>query len=410
MKLRLGIVHWAFPPVIGGVEMHLLTVCPEMVRQGAEVYVLCGSVEGSPNIEVVEGVHVERTDGMVPSIIKEAQRSGQDIYDASKKMFDKFLDSHGIDVVQAHNLHMDFYNLSRALKDACTERSVPCYLVIHNDVFIDRAEDVTWQIIEKISWDRLVPISRYIRDTMGSKMPDIPGDKWTVIMHGINIDQFTPVTKEEKEGLKKEYGFEGRKVILHPARFLPWKGILPAIKSMPRVIKEFPTVLMVMTGRAERIFDDMDELARYDSEIDKFIKDNNLSENIHIGSYTHHDIPRLTSLCDILVYTTIGNEPFGLCPVEGMACKVPVIVTRSGGLVESVVHGKTGFVIDRDEDRLPKELADRIIELLSNQSLVKEFGENGRKRVEEMFDKRQMAKDFIRLSEELIRRQKPNIV
>lgn len=407
MRLRIGVVHWAFPPVIGGVEMHLLAVCPEMQRLGAEVYVLCGSVEGSPNIEVVRGVHVERTNGMVPSVIKEAQRTGQDIYDTLKQMFDKFLDSHGIDVVQAHNLHMDFYNLSRALKDACTERGVPCYLVIHNDVFIDRSEDVMWQIIEKISWDRLVPISKYIRDTMSSKMPDIQSDKWTTFMHGIDIDQFAPITRKEKEDLKKEYGFEGRKVVLHPARFLPWKGILPAIQSMPHIIKGFPEALMVMTGRAERIFSDMDELARYDLEIDRFIRDNNLGENIYIGDYTHYDIPRLTSLCDILIYTTIGNEPFGLCPVEGMACKVPVIVTNSGGLVESVVHGKTGFVIDRDKDRLPIELADRIIELLSNQSLAKEFGENGRKRVEERFDKKRMARDFIQLSEELIRRQKP---
>jgi hypothetical protein len=35
MAPSIGIVHWAFPPVTGGAEMYLLTVCPEMVRQGA---------------------------------------------------------------------------------------------------------------------------------------------------------------------------------------------------------------------------------------------------------------------------------------------------------------------------------------------------------------------------------------
>ena len=39
MGLNIGVVHWAFPPVTGGVEMHLLTVCPEMVRQGATILV-----------------------------------------------------------------------------------------------------------------------------------------------------------------------------------------------------------------------------------------------------------------------------------------------------------------------------------------------------------------------------------
>lgn len=45
--MRIGVVHWAFPPVMGGVEMHLYTVCPEMVRQGQEVYVLVSDVEGA---------------------------------------------------------------------------------------------------------------------------------------------------------------------------------------------------------------------------------------------------------------------------------------------------------------------------------------------------------------------------
>ncbi len=377
-----------------------------MVRQGAEVHVLCGSCEGTPSIEVVEGVNVIRVDEMVPSIIE----GFENIYDTSKQMFDKFLDDQGINLVQAHNLHMDFYDLSRALKDACAERGIPCYLVLHNDVFKDRSMDIMWQIIEKISWDRLVTISKYMKNSLGSKKPNIPSDKWTVIMHGINLDLFTPRTKEEKEKLKKKYGFEGREVILNNARFLPRKGILSAIKSMPIVIKKFPRALMVLTGRKKRIFKDMDELARYDLEIDKFIQDNNLGENIHISDYTHHDIPKIVSLCDILIYTTIGNEPFGLGPVEGMACGNPVIVTRSGGMVESVVHSKTGFLINRNEDRLPVELADRILELLSNQSLAKEFGENGRKRVEEMFDKKRMAKEFIQLSEELIRSQNPNSV
>lgn len=382
--------------------MHLLTVCPEMVRQGAKVAVLCGSLDGEPSAQEVQGVKIERQEGMVPAHIEKARQAGEDIYGPSRRMFNTFLDDHAIDVVQAHNLHLDFLELSRALRDACRERGVPCALVIHNDVFIDRSEQRTRQIVRDVDWDRLVPISHTIQETMAAELPSIARDKWTVIMHGIDIETFRPASEEKRRELRHTYGFEDRPIILHPGRFLPWKGILPAVKAMPHIIEEVPDALMVMTGRGQRIYKDRGELAMYDARIDRTIRENDLEGHVHIGTYDHEDIPRLDALSDVVIYTTIGEEPFGLVPVEGMACGVPVVVTHSGGLTESVVDGETGFVISKEEERLPKELADRVVQLLSNPALAKEMGRKGRKRAEEAFDKARMARDFIRLSRSLM--------
>lgn len=403
MGLRIGVVHWAFPPVTGGVEMHLLTICPEMVRQGAEVSVLCGSVSGEPWRDEVDGVKIERRDGMVPTRIEEMEEDPDvEVYDASLDLFGTFLDEHGIDVVQGHNLHLDFPDHSRALEDACEERGVPYYLVLHNDVFIDRSEKTMERILEEIGWDKLVAISETIRDSMRERLPGIPDGRWTVIMHGIDVETLRPAGEERRRELKEAYGFEGRRVILHPGRFLPWKGILPAIRSMPRVADEIPEALMVMTGRAQRIYKDRDELAMYDAEIDRFIHEEGLEDHVEIGMYDHDDIPRLTALSDVVIYTTIGVEPFGLVPVEGMACGVPVVVTNSGGLTESVVDGETGFVIPKDEEELPGALAERLIQILSDEELAEELGRRGRERAEESFDKSRMARDFIELSEALV--------
>ena len=400
--MTIGVIHWAFPPVTGGVEMHLLTVAPEMVRQGAEVSLLCGSVAGEPSTEDVEGVTVIRRDRMVTERIAEAREGGEDVYGPSRSMFDSFLDEHRIDVVQAHNLHLDFIDVSRALSDACRQRDVPYYLVLHNDVFFDRSKERTEQILQEIEWDKLVAISRFIRESMAGELPTIPTDRWTVIMHGIDTGRFSPKEESEREVLKEEYGFHGRRVILHPARFLPWKGIVPALRAVPRVIQRVPEALMVMTGRAQRIYEDQDELALYDAEIDRTIREHELHDYVHVGVYEHEDIPRLTALSDVVIYTTVGEEPFGLVPVEGMACAVPVVVTDSGGLTESVVDGETGFVISRDEDKLPGELAERLVQLLEDRDLAEELGQSGRQRAERKFDKRRMARDFINLSQQLL--------
>lgn len=68
-----------------------------------------------------------------------------------------------------------------------------------------------------------------------------------------------------------------------------------------------------------------------------------------------------------------------------MACGVPVVVTDSGGLTESVINGETGFIISKDEERLPAELAHRLVKLLGDETLTQELGRNGRKRAEDMF-------------------------
>jgi glycosyltransferase involved in cell wall biosynthesis len=402
MGLRIGIVHWAFPPVIGGVEMHLLTIGPEMARQGADVSVLCGSHEDSPATEEIAGVSVERRDGMDLERIEEARAEGQDIYRTSQEMFANFLDEHALDVVQAHNLHYDFYPLSQALYDACRERDVPCYLVLHNDTFIDRSERVMLRILEEINWDKLVAVSAYIRDSLRDQTSGIPEDRWTVVMHGIDLEKFEPAGDERRTALKRQYGFGKRPMVLHPGRFLPWKGILPALHAMPAVVEGVPDALMVLTGRAERIYKDADELARYDAQIDDYIAEQHLGDAVHIGHYDHEDIPPLTTMSDVTIYTTIGQEPFGLVPVEGMAAGVPVIVTRSGGMVESVVDGETGFIIPRDPEALPEALSRHIRHLLTDPDLAAEMGRRGRRRAEERFDKERMARDFITLSQALV--------
>jgi glycosyltransferase involved in cell wall biosynthesis len=140
----------------------------------------------------------------------------------------------------------------------------------------------------------------------------------------------------------------------------------------------------------------------YDARIDRYIRENGLRDHVHIGTYTHEDIPPLNALSDVVIYTTIGEEPFGLVPVEGMASGVPVVVTRSGGLTESVVDGETGFIITKDEEQLPEELAQRLVQLLTHPELAEGMGRKGRRRAEETFHKARMAHDFIELSRALL--------
>jgi glycosyltransferase involved in cell wall biosynthesis len=80
-----------------------------------------------------------------------------------------------------------------------------------------------------------------------------------------------------------------------------------------------------------------------------------------------------TPLC---VYAPV-QEPFGLVPLEAMACGTPVAAVREGGVPESVVHGKTGVLVARDT----AEFALAVKDLLGDRATLERLGWNAREHV-----------------------------
>lgn len=80
-----------------------------------------------------------------------------------------------------------------------------------------------------------------------------------------------------------------------------------------------------------------------------------------------------------IVVCLARKEPFGLIPLEAMACGVPVIAVNEGGYKETVIDGQTGYLVPRD----PKSLADKLEFLLSNEKIRAKMGENARHHIEQ---------------------------
>jgi len=85
------------------------------------------------------------------------------------------------------------------------------------------------------------------------------------------------------------------------------------------------------------------------------------------------------------------NEPFGLVPLEAMACGLPVIAVNEGGYKESVVSGETGYLVSRDA----KELSEKILSLLQNEELLKKMSEQAREHVIQSWTWKKSAEHFL---------------
>jgi len=79
----------------------------------------------------------------------------------------------------------------------------------------------------------------------------------------------------------------------------------------------------------------------------------------------------------IVALCTSYNEPFGLIPLESMACETPVLAVNGGGYKETILHRKTGYLLERNENKF----AEKIEYLIRNPRARRRIGEAGRKHV-----------------------------
>jgi glycosyltransferase involved in cell wall biosynthesis len=85
---------------------------------------------------------------------------------------------------------------------------------------------------------------------------------------------------------------------------------------------------------------------------------------------------------DIFAFPSIWDEGFGLPPVEAMASGLPVVATRSGTVVETVLDGETGFLVEKNN---ADQLAQALVYLVKNGDIREAMGRSGRLRALQHF-------------------------
>ena len=100
-----------------------------------------------------------------------------------------------------------------------------------------------------------------------------------------------------------------------------------------------------------------------------------------VGSRGRDALRYYYGAADVFV-TTPWYEPFGITPVEAMACGTPVVGAAVGGIKSTVVDGETGYLVPPDD---PDALADRLARLYRQPELLRLFGRQAARRANEMY-------------------------
>lgn len=120
-----------------------------------------------------------------------------------------------------------------------------------------------------------------------------------------------------------------------------------------------------------------------------------------LGSLKREKLPYYYSAANLAVMPSY-YEPFGLVPVEAMACGAPVIGSRVGGIQFTIQNKKTGFLVP---GRRYRALANKILVLLNNPDLREKMGQAGIVRVRKKFNNHILRRQMNHLFKTLIARQ-----
>ena len=184
-----------------------------------------------------------------------------------------------------------------------------------------------------------------------------------IVPCGVDLSMFRPDGVAEARHPK-------RKRVVIVSRFVERKGIGNAISAVARVPG---CELLIAGGPPVERLDADPEARRYR----RMAVEHGIADRVHLlGSVPRDRVPALMRSADVVLCVP-WYEPFGIVPLEAMACGVPVLATAVGGLTDTVVDGVTGFHVP---PRRPRASAEKLKWLLADAGLRRRFGAAGLER------------------------------
>ena len=359
--MRILQVTHAYPPTFGGVESHVWDIAHGLAARGHELAVLTGGRPLPGNDNGPAPVRRNPLIGVQPLL---AARQGSTPEQLKPELLDQLRDIVGTavddfhpDVLHLHNGHHFGPELARACLDTHVETVV-------NGVH-DRVGERLCPHVLDWSWDLVVYASDYLRTALPTQR------RAAVRWLGIDMNVFSP------EGpIDARLAALPRPVVFHPARLLRWKGVECGLRAFARMRSELGEGTLVLCA-SEDIADDPAEVAAFRVELTELAGQLGVADAVRFLSFDRARIADAYRAADLVWYPTIDEEPLGLVPPEAMATGTPVVVTRSGGMQETVVDGATGLAVDKGDD---VGLAEAAIRVLTDPTLRARLVDGGRER------------------------------
>ncbi|MDT7729217.1 MAG: hypothetical protein QOI21_5793 [Actinomycetota bacterium] len=205
----------------------------------------------------------------------------------------------------------------------------------------------------------------------------VPRTRMSIVPCGVDLRRFSPTGRRVSERRTHR--------LVTVGRLVPRKGFDVVIEALRGVAH---TELVIAGGPAEGRLSADPEAAR----LKRVAAEAGVGDRVKFaGQVSRQDMPDLLRSADIVVCAP-WYEPFGIVPLEAMACGIPVVAGAVGGLTDTIVDGVTGALVP---PRQPAALASTVRKLLNEPALRQAYGSAAADRARARYSWDRIAADIV---------------
>jgi glycosyltransferase involved in cell wall biosynthesis len=348
---------------IAGAERHLITMLPELDRQGFDICVIILTEPKKPVDQLL--ITLQQTGVKSERMIINGHADLYLVFRLARRLRD--LDPC---VVHTHLLHADLYGTV-----AARMAGIPAIISSrHNDDPFRARWPLSFllRIINRYT-NRFIAISERVR-AFTVKTEKVPVSVVDTVYYGLATD-----TEYNRHVIDARDEFELLKgpLLVCAARLTEQKGHKWLLRAFRSVVDQLPETSLLLLG---------------DGPLREHLEDTvvnlDLAKNVRFAGW-RTDVMNILPSTDLFVLASEW-EGFGLAILEAMSFSLPIIATEVGGIPEVVLDGETGWLVkSRDSDAL----ADSILDALSSPYKMLQCGQRGKLRVQNMFSVQKMIFD-----------------
>jgi N-acetyl-alpha-D-glucosaminyl L-malate synthase BshA len=207
-----------------------------------------------------------------------------------------------------------------------------------------------------------------------------------VVENFVNCDVYSPIKDEvHRAEARKRLAAPDEAILMHLSNFRPVKRVVDTVKIFAQVAREIPGRLVLIGDGPDR------------SAAEWLAHDLGIHSRVHFMGKQDR-VNELLPLADMLLMPS-ELESFGLAALEAMACKVPSIATRVGGVPELIDDGITGLLYPvGDIDAM----AAGVLSLLKDRDRLEAMRDAGRKTAQSRFCSTLVVPHYVRYYEEVL--------
>ena len=241
--------------------------------------------------------------------------------------------------------------------------SVPLVLTLHDIIFMEPRDKSNKSLYQNMGWlyrrlvvprilkkcKYIITVSDFERNNIITRL-GIPSERMVMIYNGYN-EWFKPL---------KDLDMKYRKYVKEPGYFF-FLGNTDPKKNTERTLIAYSKYLELSKVKRKLLMADLDKSYLDDIIVKNHIE--NIYPNIQMPGYiVNSDLPYIYNNAFAFLYTSL-RESFGIPLLEAMACGTPVVASATGGLVEQIIDGQTGFLFPSGDSEALAQSTLRILNL-----------------------------------------------